>query len=218
MSVHALKQVSTAPPPRSPEREELRRAIERHAAAAKRRAQIADAQERGETASADAFAAVKHAKTNLEEAKASEGRHLVDIALGKTDAGESPVQTATAALQNAEATLASAKRIAEALAAEGEAAEKEFAAASSRLNDAAGAAAKADPAMQRLLADYQTARATYVDLCRVMTSLSRLGCAPLDSWGGSVDDIMRPDPIIAQSWQAAVAALRTDADAELPQS
>ena len=80
------------------------------------------------------------------------------------------------------------------------------------------AVAETDPAMQRLVGGYEMVRATYVDLCRVVSTLSDLGCAPLASWGGSGDDPLRPDPVLAQSWKVAIAALRTDADAPLPQS
>ena len=205
---------SSPPPPRTPEREALRIAIEARATAAQRLAKISDARERASDAAIEASSAVKRATVALKEAKQGASRHLAAVALG--EAQGSPVDDATSNLAAAEAHLAAARQTREALDAELTAAERELSTAETRLDDCVRTVASAG--MAQLVADYEVACNVFADHCRIMSVLSRLGCAPLARWGGVGDDGSRPDPAAAQEWQAAITALRGDADAELPQS
>ena len=205
---------SSPPPPRTPEREALRIAIEVRATAARRLDRVHAAQEAASGQVLGAKNAVRQTETALAEVKADQTRHLARVALG--EAQGSPVEDAAVALEEAQEALAAARATQDALAAEAASVEKELAAAEFRLDAAVKAVAKAG--MAQLVADYETSRNTYLDMCRTMTALSRLGCSPLSRWGGSIDDGSRPDPIVAQGWVTAITARRSDADAELPQS
>jgi hypothetical protein len=82
------------------------------------------------------------------------------------------------------------------------------------LNDAHRAALRADPATQRLLEDFVTAQRTCAELRHSLEVVDASGGLTDRFW---VSERQWPEPAAAHAWQAAVAALRTNADAELPQ-
>jgi hypothetical protein len=217
-NVHALKQASAAA---SPERAALRVAIEQHATAERRLAKINDARERAASVGITAWSTVKAAKSALEEAKTGEGRYLAAVALGEADAAASPLKLATDALTKAEADYELKKKTEDALRGETEAAENELASARAHLNAAVKAAVAADPATQRLVHDYQLAQKTYLDLCKLMSDLSNVGCSPVGQFGEGYaprhNFLSQGSAPAAQAWLAAISQLRTDADTALPQ-
>ena len=220
-TVQKLRAVPTDPPPRSPERDQLRAAIEQHATAAKRLAKIGDARERAASVNLAAFSAVKRSKAALEEAATGESHHLASVALGEADAAANPVKAAAAALERAEAAYATSKKTEAALAEQADIAEHELAKAKSQLDDAVKAVVLADLATQRLVHDYQTAQSTYLDLCKLMSALGNVGCHPVGSFGeGYAPDynfVSRGPAPAAPQWLAAISQLRENADAVLPQ-
>lgn len=71
------------------------------------------------------------------------------------------------------------------------------------------------PSTRRLLADCEIAARTHAELSAIISLLCENGCLPTDvrSWG------IPPDlgPGVLAPWKASLAALRTDANAELPE-
>jgi hypothetical protein len=160
-----------AEPSRTPEREALASAIQRHADAKDRLAKIIAAQEHASEIGRRAFSAVKSSKVVLEEAQASETAHLTAIALGELSRDTpSPIKVASVALETAEADHAAAKKTEKGLADGAEKAERELTWASRHLEDSVKAVVKADPVVEQLIADYRVAQATYLDLCQTLTS------------------------------------------------
>jgi len=208
-----MKLVGDAPP-RSPEREQLAAAQERHGAATKQLVRIRAAHERAADTVYEAKDAVDKAIATLDEAKAGEGSYLAAAALGEADAALSPVKTAAAAVEQANDQLGTARHMRDALEAEIKSAERELMWAKSKLDDAVNDAVRADPATAQLFAEFSKVERRFMSLRQAMgvVGTSRLpqGCEFWDcqhSW---------PELPGAPVWQAAIEALRTDADAPLP--
>lgn len=199
-------------PPR--EREHLRQAIRRHAAAAERHAKIAAAQERASAAASEAYTACRRASATLDEARQNESHFLTAAALGEADAASNPVDAASRALAQAEAAREAAERTQVALASEATAAANELRSATSTLNDAVRDVLRAAPEVQQLKADLDVARRAVADVANKLLSLPH-GVAGTVIWG--IDDL-RPGERPDAAWSAAIAALAKDADAPLPQS
>lgn len=206
---------STPPPPRTPERETLRQAIERHSAAEQRLVKIRTAQERADAARSVAFGAARQAQAELDAARLAEGRFLVLTALDEAAAADNPVDAAVSALGRAEADLAAAKKLEAALANEAKAAENALNLANMGLNDAVRAALHTSPEVQTLLDDLAIARGAVADLIAKIKSLP-VDAVPDHFW--NMRDEPPPSAQADAAWQAAIAALRTDADTPLPTS
>ena len=152
----------------------------------------------------------------LDAAKAGEGSYLAAVALGEADAALSPIKTAAAAVEEANDQLGTARRMRDALEAEIKSAERELMWAKNKLDEAVGDAVKADPATAQLVAAFNEAERRFMSLRQAMgvVSTSRL---PVEAqfW-----DSIHTWPAMADApvWQAAIAALASDADAELPTS
>jgi chromosome segregation ATPase len=214
----ALKAV---PPSRSPERESLHKAIQQHTTAKQRLAKLGDAMERASSNSLNLSQAVSAAKVALDDAAAGEGRYLAAVALNETDASGSPVKAARERLAQTEADYAQAKKTNEALEKETTTAAQALDWATIQLNDRVKAAVRTDPAVTQLVADYQVAQRTYLDKCKLLSALLDAGCCPIDGTFGEGyspqhNFLSRGQSPAAPRWQAAINALRTDADAELP--
>jgi multidrug efflux pump subunit AcrA (membrane-fusion protein) len=217
----ALKAVPTSPPPRSPEREALRVAIQEHVTAKQRLSKISDAQERAGSISLDLSVAVDRAKAALAEAQAGESNYLARVALLEADGAGSPIEAAAAALEKVRSDYAQATKTSAALEKEAVTASQRLDWATINLNDAVKAAVKTDPAVTQLVADYQVAQKTYLDKCRLLSLLLDIGVCPIDGTFGEGyspqhNFVSRGSAPEAPRWQAAINQLRADADAELP--
>jgi multidrug resistance efflux pump len=126
----------------------------------------------------------------------------------------SPVKAAAAAVEEANARLATARQMRDALEQEEKAADSELTWAKSKLDDAVNAAVKADPATARLVAAFNEAERNYISLRQAM---GVVGTSRLPQ-GSEFWDCQHTWPALtdAPAWQAAIEALRTDADAPLP--
>jgi hypothetical protein len=203
------------PPLRSPEREQLAEAIARHDAARERLAAIKTAQERAFDNVLNLKDAAAEATTALEQAKADEPRQLVESFIGGTTAEvASPVRAAAAAVEEANARLAAARQMREALSGEEKAAERELQWAEIKLGDAVREAVKADPATARLVAAFNEAERNYKEL---QQSLGIIGTDRLPEAAKFWNCVHRSEELPnAKQWRAALEALRTDANAPLP--
>jgi hypothetical protein len=111
MSKPNMRLVGDAPP-RTPEREQLAAAQERHSAARERLAAIKTAQERAFDSVLNLKDAAANAAAALEQAQADEPRQLVESFIGgDTAVVASPVKAAAAAVEEANARLATARQI-----------------------------------------------------------------------------------------------------------
>ena len=201
-------------PPRTPEREQLAEAIARRDTATKQLARIQAAHERAADAVYEAKDSVAKAIAALDAAKAGEGSYLAAVALGEADAALSPIKTATAAVEEANDQLYTARHMRDALEAEIKSAERELMWAKSKLDDAVHAAVKADPATARLVAVFNEAERRFMSLRQAM---GVVGTSRLPK-GSEFWDCQHNWPALTDApvWQAAVTALASDADAPLP--
>lgn len=201
------------PPPRSPERQKLAAAIERHAAAERQIAALRDARERAFDRFRELNAAAEKAREALEQAIADEGRHLAAELMGEADDAPLTVRDATLALDSATAALDRLRRTREALEEQEKEAAKELEFAALPLRERVRDVVRADPAVRKLAAELTAARDRYRDLLRAA------------DWLGDMlpDDLQACRNVNAPAdlptlplWQAAVKALETDPDAVLP--
>jgi hypothetical protein len=101
-----------------------------------------------------------------------------------------------------------------ALEQEEKTAENDLMWAKNKLDGAMGDAVRADPAVRQLVADFEVASKAYAELRQAMTAVRREW---LPDASRSWDSIRNwPEMSTAVAWKAALAALRTDADAPLP--
>ena len=211
-----LKLATTGdPPPRSAERQTLAEAIDRHR---EENAHLESLRAALENISGEIFgdagAALSRAEAALVEAKADESRHLAAVALGQAMA-EDPVKAATLALEDARGKVDKLRKTRTALEAEQKAAERALMYAEMRRDEAVSAAVKADPAVRQLVAAFNEAERNYMSLRQVM---GIVGTERLPDEAKFWDSIHRWSEMPgAAQWKAALAALRTDADAALPE-
>jgi chromosome segregation ATPase len=205
---------------RTQERAALHVAIEEHALAKQHVSKLEDARTRASDNPLNLSMAVTQAKAALGEGKAGEDRFLAAVAMCEADAGSSPVKAATAALEKAETDYTQAKKTADALENEAEAAAARLDWVKFKLNDAVKAAVKGDPAMQQLVADHQAAQRAYLEACKLLHALSDIGCNPLgrfgEGYGPQHSESRQGQSPAAVAFLAAIEKLRTDADTPLP--
>jgi hypothetical protein len=159
---------------------------------------------------ASPFAHAKQARVRLAEAQANESRHLAAVALGESSG--SPIEDAKLALEQAEAAHETAKRTREALGAEARVAENEMSFASSHLNSAVRDVLQTSSEVRQLLNDLEIARRSVADLVAQLRALP-YGAVPDHFWDART---VQASQDADAAWRAAIAALRTDADAALP--
>jgi hypothetical protein len=218
-------------PPRSPEREALAEAIERHRNATVRLAKLKAAHKRAEDDLYGADGAIRtfdKAEIALKEAKANESKHLAAVATGEADGDE--VKTAELALAEADARWTKARKTRDGLKAEIEATEREIISLWDRRDKALRAVLRAEAAdfisalMQqtRSLQEQIGANravlmllngATFGDDREAKQPVVDYLAAPAHpaEWNYKVDK----HPALAP-WFAALEALGQDADAPLP--
>jgi chromosome segregation ATPase len=204
-------------PSRSPEREQLAKAIERQNATALHRDRLQGALKRAEAqlyGDDSASRAVETAEAVLAEAKADESRHLAAVALSEATEDANPVTAAESAIAEAQSRLDTARRTRDALKEQLKAAESELSMARLRLDSCVDDVINASAPVEKLLADFATLHREFVMHRRVLEWLEGQGAIPREvsfraeprEWADAGE----------APWNAAVSALATDADAPLP--
>ncbi|HXP04283.1 MAG TPA: hypothetical protein VN808_09190 [Stellaceae bacterium] len=212
-------------PARSPERQALADAQERHADAVTQQERVAEAQQRTSDALyGKLLPAIERSREALAAAKTHEPRRLVDAALGKPGT-RSTVADAERELADAERRADESRRTRTLLAEEARRASDAVEAARHVLDNAVATVIASDPAKIAAVAEFFRTGRRLLRLARVIRTLNIV--AP----GVSADDIglfvrigdivqpgnlnstlYRPDPAFA----AALSALRDDPDVALP--
>jgi hypothetical protein len=209
-----LKAVATPPPapPRTPERDALARAIERHATAQRARDAIGTAEHAAFRMVGDAGRAVEAATAAVEVAKRNAAEYATTALLEQSPAPAvtQTTRAARVALAEAEDGLAAALAAQAALPAKREAASTELFSARRALDACLRDVVRSSPAVARVIAEYNAARASFVASAAALDFLDSLDVLPP---GWSVD---APPPDDAP-WRLALAALESDADAPLPE-
>ena len=148
------------PPVRSPERETLAAAIERHNAALDTVRRVGQAREGADETVYRASDKLKETEKALKEAQAGEAAYLAAVALGENP-GVS-VSVAEAAVTRASNDLAVARRTRDALGQRAEDEAREVEKASEAIEKCIGAVVKAEVDVARLLEEAQVAQADLI--------------------------------------------------------
>jgi hypothetical protein len=126
------------------------------------------------------------------------------------------VKAARAAAAEALEALERAKAIRNALVPKVNSARSDLDDATSVLHRAVADVVRADPAVARLLADYEVADRARTNLRRALHFLDGRHVLPNDDWNAADHPARWSDLPGERPWAAAFDALRSDADAELP--
>jgi chromosome segregation ATPase len=207
--------LASVAPERSAERAELATGIARLAEAHRRVAAVETAIETIEPTIWSAQDGIERAQAAIETAKTAAARHLADLAMGTAGPAPVTITAARSALVSAEDELSARQAARKALDSELEAAKAEVGNAGRALDRAAltVAAAEAGARASRLLAEHVALQRRYLESRAVMEFLDGLGVL---AFAGSAWRYEPKDIDGAAAWRAALAALRTDADAPLP--
>lgn len=207
--VQALR---AAPAPRSPEREKLAQAIERHVAATAELAKIANAKSRA-TRPYEISERIREAEKALEDAKAAEPARLVGALLegddGEQGTKDSPIIAAHALVRELRQAEDRAESVLALLSRHEEEAKTELSWALQHRDEALRAAVMADPALQALRDRAATARRELVtyEQCLIAAGASDT------TWLYSLKEV---DAERIDEWRVKVFAMTTDPDAPLP--
>jgi hypothetical protein len=201
----AQPNLKVAEPSRSEERRALAAAIERHRSAVARHEKIEAAFETVSVWRAEE--ALERAAAEVEAAKARSARALFEEAADGISIAE-----ARASYQAAQEALEAAQAARATLETEGRAADGEIRMSNLVLDDAVRAVVRAAPETAALAARFSAAQREVADLMGAC-SLLEGGALPL----GITAQRTFPDLQMRSRWQAALIALRTNADAELPE-
>jgi hypothetical protein len=197
---------------KSPEREQLAEAIKAHADAVATFNRVSQAKEEASEVSLRASAALTRAQAVLAEAKVTEGSRLASVALGEQSA-LLPVAEAELAVTQATNDRTVAKNTLSALEAREETERRAVDEARRAIDSAVSDVVRSDPTTQKLAADQEEINRRLATNTLVLNCLTEHGCNPLSRWGY---DQQAGLAAVADQWRVAIAALRTDADAELP--
>jgi hypothetical protein len=211
-----------AAPPRSPERQRLADAIERHTAALQNHDRVTEAERKLTDEYFDVLLpAVTEAEERLAEARERAPEALVAAALGEPAPEGPSVAEAEAALAEAGRRAAECRAARALLAAETQRAEAAVNGARFGLDTALPRAVSADLARAALLAEFRRAARRALRIARaIQTSGLRLGGIEAHGMRADIGEAVvavgqrafRDDP----EWLAAIANLRQDPDAALP--
>jgi hypothetical protein len=197
---------------KSPEREQLAEAIKAHADAVATFNRVSQAKEEASEVSLRASAALTRAQAVLAEAKVTEGSRLASVALGEQSA-LLPVAEAELAVTQATNDRTVAENTLSALEAREETERRAVDEARRAIDSAVSDVVRSDPTTQKLAADQEEINRRLATNTLVLNCLTEHGCNPLSRWGY---DQQAGLAAVADQWRVAIAALRTDADAELP--
>jgi hypothetical protein len=199
-----------------PTRDELAAAIERHSIAVRQLAANEEATSATRRLIPTAEADIEKHKEAVEQAKANAARHLTDSVLGA--AGDAPlsIKDARAALQDARDTLEAAQGALEGLVAAHKAADDSVELSRMTLKSQIGAAVSSSPTVSRLLAEYFELQRQLAQRRSVLLVIDCKSAIPHEHrhWASRRTD--ETDDAGIALWNAAFAALETDADASLP--
>ena len=215
MSVTNLKTVTS----RSPERDALSDAIERHREITEQFAGIRKARRETEGrlyGPGSAANRVEIAAKAVEVAKTAAAEHAINVALGKGAVPPISAKAARLALEEATDELETVKATSAALEAREREADGELHRAKRDIDEAVRAVIKASPAVRAVFREYAVAKRKVANLLAMRRFITeRLNAAP-DDLEDAEDE---PGDVGARiaNWEAAVAALRIDADAPLPE-
>jgi hypothetical protein len=188
----------------------LAEVIRRHGAVADRLTRINTALEEISVWSANE--AVERAETTLKDARTRQQKTLVAKLLGDPSSPGPTVEEAEQALVDARGTLVTAQRTRDALESQQRAAESTLGWAKSGLRDSIARVVHSEGAASAVLAQYLEARREVARIHEVLSLLAARNCLPA-YW----DTHVHYPPTNAEApWRAALAALESDADAELP--
>ena len=196
---------------RSPAREKLAVAIERHAAARERLAAIQAAQENHASAIVEARRAAKLANERVEHAKSFAAEQLV---MPGRNEPATTIKQARAAAQEAADGVAVAEEAEVKLVEMHQQARQSLFWTEHNLRDAISHAVQADDAISKVVARYDAARREVANLAVTLNFVSKFVAQEVvNSWHAIRDYDDLPG---ATDWQAAVAALESNPDAPLP--
>jgi hypothetical protein len=192
----------------------LRAAIEKHQAVARRLADLTKAVPKAESAVFAARSGVEQATAALERVKREAGSHRAAAAMGTAGGAAPSITDARRALEAAEDELEAAKAAAADLAKQQEEAQRQL--SWSRPDDAVAAVIRTDPATKMLLETFERSRRATADLRQAVELVA--GYFPYaERLALRADRIVNGPPSKQRlAWEAALAALKEDADAALP--
>ena len=218
MNIANLKVVTEE---RTLERDALAAAIERHRKIGQTVAAVRTARQTANDrlyGTGSARAAVDDAMAAVEKAKAAATQFLVDQAIGNAGAAPLSVKDAKRALAEAEDELDVVKTTENALGVRLRESEQELAQAKHGINEAVRDVVKASPAVAAIFSEYETLKRRGAALLAMRNFIEqKLQAAPDDDSAEDAED--EPANVAAQiaNWEAALAALRINADAPLPE-
>ncbi|HLG85678.1 MAG TPA: hypothetical protein VKZ79_00610 [Alphaproteobacteria bacterium] len=199
---------------RSPEREALSGLVERLTQLIGDQERLAQARAKVEEDVLAAYGEIRTAEAALTEAKQNEGQRVLAEALGDA-VGPSPVAAATRELADDQEKLEAARRRRESLKGPADEIQKQIAFVRYKLDDAVAAALKGDPAVERLRAEYREASQRVAELSACLGAIRKAGGLTREDNFAPRLDHEKVDAAGA-AWTAAIAALTSNPDAELP--
>ena len=215
MSQPQLKTVSS----RSNERQVLAAAIEHHRKVAQTVAAIRAAKQTASDrlyGTGSARAKVDDATAAVEKAKAAATQYLVDVAIGNAGPAPLSIKAAKRALEDALEELEDLKSTEVAINQRLRESEQELAQTKHGINEAVRQVVKNSPATNKIFAEYEAVTRKCSALLAMRAFIAeKLHAAPEDD-----SDEDEPADVVAQiaAWNAAIADLRINADAPLPES
>jgi len=204
------------PPARSPERERLAVAIERVVGLEGYLARVNSADTWAEIAKARR--AADAADHKLAEARADEPRRLANRLINGVDDGTITVELAEDDLKAANDQLTLARRTQQAVMEQAGVIEKDLSFARMTRNEAIAQVVATSPAIAKLLAENAAARKRVRELAAIFGVIGpgRLALPAGRAWDIRVDRDLGDFGGAVAPWQAALVALESDADAQLP--
>lgn len=203
-----------------PERANLAHAISRFNDAEAYLGKVEDTISRKSDAIFDLIRAIEKAEEAAADARRSEPRRLVAALLddgGGSPPGDVPsLATAEALVAKLNSEAAGVRRDRDLLTPEKQRAETTLAIARAARNDAVQAVVRADGKLTEIQDEYDAARMKVASLAAALGVVSL--SLPRDFRGKAILDRPLPqtDASFAEQWKQAIAALETDANAQLP--
>jgi predicted nucleic acid-binding Zn-ribbon protein len=213
------------PPPRSPEREVLAAAIEKHSAAVREldvtKQALRTAKDRiyqdGNQAEV-----VERAKAAVEDAKTNAAAHMTKTLLGNAGAAPVSVKEARRALQAAEDDLEALQAVEATLAKRVADCERDLAIAKRKLDEAIRDVVFSGPGIRKLLIEFDNLKRDLEIRGRALSWFSRRFLIPdeFKNWQSTkmYDPAHREVPEGTEPWKDALEQLAIDADTPLPTS
>jgi len=193
----------------------LRVAIQKHANLTQRLAELTKAVPQADASVVQARRAVEAATQAVTEAKANAASYATARALGTAGTAPPPMRNARLKLTDAEDALEIAKAAAANLAKEHKETEQALSYARSDVERAVAAVVRADAATKALFAEFERTRQRLADLRQAveLVAFHFPQMERLSLLSERIDDVPSAK---RREWETALAALQTNAEAELP--